>query len=139
VSVWADAGAWPKGAVTPMDDAVPTVAGHLRPALGAAADLELEHASDGFWPEEPTARAEKRDHLLRTARTVTSWQAGTCSREDLATLARTAVEEQDPGRWPRTMEEATELVERAALTRDLILFRDAVGGKPTQKELDEPM
>jgi hypothetical protein len=122
-----------------MDDADPCVPAHLRTALGAAAELELEYASDGFWPDEPNARAEKRDRLLRAARTVESFPAGTCSREELATLARTAVGEQEPGRWPRTVEEATELVERAALTRDLILLRDAVGGKPTQEELNEPM
>jgi hypothetical protein len=122
-----------------MDDADPTVPGHLRPALDAAAELELEHASDGFWPGAREARVEKRDRILRAARMVESWQAGTCSREELATLARTAVGDQEPGRWPRTIEEATELIACAALTRDLIALRDALGGKPTQKELDEPM
>jgi hypothetical protein len=122
-----------------MDDADPTVPGHLRPALDAAAELELEHASDGFWPGSPEARAEKRDRILRAARMVESWQAGTCSREELATLARTAVGDQEPGRWPRTIEEATELIVCAALTRDLIALRDALGGKPTHEELNEPM
>ncbi len=32
-----------------MDDANPTVPDHLRPLLGAAAELELEHATDGYW------------------------------------------------------------------------------------------
>jgi hypothetical protein len=122
-----------------MDDADPTVPGHLRPALDAAAELELEHASDGFWPGAREARAEKRDRILRAARMVESWQAGTCSREELATLARTAIGDQEPGRWPRTIEEATELIACAALTRDLIALRDALGGKPTQEELNEPM
>lgn len=122
-----------------MDDADPTVPGHLRPALDAAAELELEHASDGFWPGAREARAEKRDRILRAARMVEAWQAGTCSREELATLARTAVGDQEPGRWPHTLKEATELVASAALTRDLIALRDALGGKPTQEELNEPM
>jgi hypothetical protein len=122
-----------------MDDADPTVPGHLRPALTAAAELELEHASDGFWPGAREARAKKRDRILRAARMVESWQAGTCSREELATLARTAVGGQEPGRWPRTLKEATELIACAALTRDLIALRDALGGTPTQEELNEPM
>ncbi|HMJ35715.1 MAG TPA: hypothetical protein VK501_17540 [Baekduia sp.] len=122
-----------------MDDADPTVPGPLRLVLGAAAELELELASDGFWPDEPEARAEKRDRLRRAARTVDTWEADACSRKELATLAHMAAGEQEPGRWPRTIEEAAELVERAALTRDLILFRDAVGGKPTQEDLDDLM
>ena len=122
-----------------MDDAHPTVPDDLRPALGAAAELELERAADGCWPDDPEARAVRRDLLLRAARAVDRLDAGTCSREEAATLARVAVGEQEPGRWPRTIEEAHELLERAALTHDLILFRDAVGGKPTREELDEPM
>ena len=68
-----------------------------------------------------------------------NWYAGICSREEIATLARLAVPECDPGRWARTLEEADHVIRQGSLTRDLILFRDAVGGMPTQEELDAPM
>jgi hypothetical protein len=122
-----------------MDDANPTVPDHLRPLLGAAAELELEHATDGYWATDGDERSVARARLLQVARTAENWDAGTCSREEIATLARLAVPECDPGRWPRTMEEADHVVRQAGLTRDLILFRDAVGGMPTQEEIDEPM
>jgi hypothetical protein len=116
-----------------MDGENPTVPDHLRPLLGAAAEVELEHAIDG------DERAIARARLLQVARTAESWGAGTCSREEIAKLARLAVPQCQPIRWPRTLEEADHVVRQASLTRDLILFRDAVGGMPTQEELDEPM
>jgi hypothetical protein len=119
-----------------MDDADLIVPAHLRPALGAAAECELEMATDGFWPDEPGDRIEKREEIMRAVRLVEMWEADSCSREQVAKLARAAAAEQDPGRWPRTVEEAEELVRRAPLTRDLIVLRDALGGRPTQEELD---
>jgi hypothetical protein len=122
-----------------MDDANPTVPDHLRPLLGAATELELEHATDEYWSTDGDERGIARARLLRAARTAENWGAGTCSREEIAKLARIAVPECEPGRWPRTLEEADHVVRQAGLTRDLILFRDAVGGMPTQEELDEPI
>jgi hypothetical protein len=122
-----------------MDDADPTVPDHLRPLLGAAAELELEYASDGFWPDGPDERAQYLDRLMRAARTVDACKANRCSRQEVATLAGTAVGEQQPSHWPRTIKEAGDLIELAVLTRDLILLRDAAGGMPTQEELDEPL
>jgi hypothetical protein len=122
-----------------MDDANPTVPDHLRPLLGAAAELELEHATDGYWSTDGDERAVARSRLLQVARTAENWGAGTCSREEIAKLARLAVPQCQPIRWPGTLEEAEHVVGQAGLTRDLILFRDAVGGMPTQEELDEPM
>ena len=121
-----------------MDDADLTVPDHLRSLLGAAAELEFEYASDGCWPDDPNERAERLERTLRAGRTVENWKANACSREEVARLAGIAVGEQEPGRWPRTLQEADDVVRRAALTRDLILFRDAWGGRPTQEELDEP-
>jgi hypothetical protein len=131
-----------------MDDVDPTSRGgevphipdHLRPALGAAAELELELASDGHWPPGDEAeRPDKRDRVLQAARTVDNWEASGCTREEVGKLACVAVGEQEPGRWPRTLEEADDIVSRAALTRDLILFRDVMGARPTQQDIDEPL
>jgi hypothetical protein len=66
------------------------------------------------------------------------FEAGSCSREQIGTLARHAVWREEPGRWPRTLEEADELISRASKTRELIILRDALGARPTQEELDEP-
>jgi hypothetical protein len=70
-----------------MDGENPTVPDHLRPLLGAAAELELEHATDG-------CRATDEDD-------------GAVARARLSHVVR-----------------------QASLTRDRILFRDAVGGMP---------
>jgi hypothetical protein len=121
-----------------MDDMDPTVPDLLRPLLGAAAELELEHASDGFWPDEPTAHRAKREDIMHAARVIDRWETDASTREAIVRLARVAVGEQEPGRWPRTIEEAEDLLSRAALTRDLILLRDVLDGKPTQEEPDEP-
>jgi hypothetical protein len=122
-----------------MDGENPIVPEHLRPLLGAAAELELEHATDGYWSTDGDERAIARVRLLQVTRMAENWDAGTCSREETATLARLAVPECDPGRWPRTLGEADHMVRQAGLTRDLILFRDAVGGMPIQEEIDEPL
>jgi hypothetical protein len=121
-----------------MDDVDPTVPDRLRPLLGAAAEFELEMASDGFWPREQTERGAKRDKLMSAARMLDRWEIDACTHEEIAHLARVAVGEQEPGRWPRTIEEAEDLILRAALARDLIVLRDVLGGRPTQEELDEP-
>ena len=49
-----------------------------------------------------------------------------------------AVWKQELERWPRTLEEADELIQRATETRDLVILRDALGARPTEEELDEP-
>jgi hypothetical protein len=122
-----------------MDGENPTVPDHLRLLLGAAAELELEHATDGYWATEGDERAVARARLLQVVRMGENWDADACSREEIAKLARLAVPQCQPIRWPRTLAEADHVVRQAGLTRDLILFRDAVGGIPTQEELDEPM
>jgi hypothetical protein len=121
-----------------MDEADPIVPAHLRPVLGAAAELLLEVSTDGFWPDKPEGRETQRRTIMEAARVIDLFAADSCTREQIAKLARMAAAEQDPGRWPRTLEEADELIRRAALTRDLTLLRDALGGRPTQEELDEP-
>jgi hypothetical protein len=70
-----------------MDGENPTVPDHLRPLLGAAAELELEHATDGYWSTDGDERAVARARLLQVARTAENWGAGTCSREEIAKLA----------------------------------------------------
>lgn len=122
-----------------MDGENPTVPDHLRPLLGAAAELELEHATDGYWSTDGDERVVARARLFQVTRMAEHWDARISSREEIATLARLAVPECAPGRWPRTLEEADHVVRQAGLTRDLILFRDAVGGRPTQEELDGPL
>lgn len=121
-----------------MDDADLTVPDHLRPLLGAAVELELETTSDGFWPDDNAARAEHRDAIMSTAHMVDNWQADCPTQDEVARLAHRAIGEQEPGQWPRTLQEADELVTRARLTRDLIQLRDMLGGKPTQAELNKP-
>jgi hypothetical protein len=121
-----------------MDDADPIVPARLRRALGAAAEFDLEMAADGFWPDEPEDRSQHLEAIMRASRVVDLLKARSCSREQIGKLARIAAAEQDPGRWPRTIEEADELIKRARLTRDLIALRDQCGGRPTQDELDAP-
>jgi hypothetical protein len=120
-----------------MDDEDPTVPAHLRPALGAAAELELELSTDGHWPDEDEPRAAHREEIMRASRVVDLWAADCCTREQVGKLAHRAAAEQQPGRWPRTLGEADDVVRRAALTRDLIMLRDTLGARPTQEELDE--
>jgi hypothetical protein len=112
---------------------VPHIPDHLRPALEAAAELELELSSDGFWPDEPEERSAKRDAIMRAARVVHLWEAGSCTREQVALLAHRAAIEREPRAWPCTLAEADDLIPRLALTRDLLLLRDALGGRPIQR------
>jgi hypothetical protein len=121
-----------------MDDEDPTVPAHLRPALGEAAELELELATDGHWPDDQDGRSAHRDTIMNAARVIDLWAADCCTREQVGKLARRAADEQQPDRWPRTIDEADAVIERAAVTRDLILLRDALGARPTQEELDDP-
>jgi hypothetical protein len=121
-----------------MDDEDPTVPAHLRSALGDAAELELELATDGHWPDDDDQRTAHRDGIMRAARVIDLWEADCCTREQVGQLARRAADEQEPRRWPRTIEEADDVIVRAGLTRDLILLRDTLGARPTQEELDDP-
>lgn len=123
-----------------MDGENLTVPDHLRSLLGAAAEVELEHATDGYWATDGDERAVARARLLQVARTAESWGAGACSREE----NREARSPCGPGMraGPLTAHVGggrPRVVRQAGLTRDLILFRDAVGGMPTQEELDEPV
>jgi hypothetical protein len=119
-------------------DEVPQVPGHLHAVLGAAAREELEFACDGCWPDDEDEYDAMLDRVTRAVHAIEHWEAGTCTREELAKLAAIAVGEQESGRWPRTLEEADDVLSRASLTRDLIVLRDALGGKPSQEEFDEP-
>jgi hypothetical protein len=123
---------------TSIGDEAPQVPGHLHAVLGAAARDELEFACDGCWPEDEDEYDAMLARVMRAVHAIEHWEAGTCTREELAKLAAIAVGEQEPGRWPRTVEEADDVLYRASLTRDLIVLRDASGGKPSQEELDEP-
>jgi hypothetical protein len=114
------------------------VPGHLHAVLGAAAREELEFACDGCWPDDEDEYEARLDRVTRAVHAIEHWEAGTCTREEIARLAAVAVGEQEPGQWPRTLEEADDVLSRVSLTRDLIVLRDALGGKPSQEELDEP-
>jgi hypothetical protein len=123
---------------TSPGDEVPRVPGHLRAVLGAAAREELEFASDGCWPDDEGEYDAMLDRVTRAVHAIERWEAGTCTREEVAKLATVAVGVLEPGRWPRTLEEADDVLTRASLTRDLIVLRDALGGKPSQDEPGEP-
>ncbi|HEX5925564.1 MAG TPA: hypothetical protein VFY45_17150 [Baekduia sp.] len=110
-------------------DEVPQVPGHLRAVLGAAAREELEFASDGCWPDDGDEYDAMLDRLTRAVYAIERWEAGTCTGEEVAKLAAVAVGMQEPARWPRTLREADDVLNRARLTRDLIVLRDALGGK----------
>jgi hypothetical protein len=115
-----------------MDDRDPTVPAHLRTVLDAAVEQEFEAVADGHWPDDEDARAAHRDAIRAASHLLDNWEAGRPTREEVMRLARRAISEQQPrdfvGRWPRTLEEVDELIARAALTRELIEFRDALGG-----------
>jgi hypothetical protein len=121
-----------------MDDVDPTVPAHLQPVLGDAAEDLLVTVTERGWPKDPDERAAHRDDVMRAARVIDLLDGDCCTREQVGALAKHAVWREEPGRWPRTLEEADELLARAAQTRDLILLRDSLGAGPTQEELDEP-
>jgi hypothetical protein len=122
----------------PLED-FPQPPGHLREALAQAARDEVEFATDGMWPDDVDEHAVKLADVAHATRVVEHFKAGVCVHAELAKLANTALGAQEPGRWPRTIEEADDVLFRAIVTRDLVLLRDALGGKPPQEELDEPM
>jgi hypothetical protein len=115
---------------TSLRGEVPHIPDHLRPALEAAAELELELSSDGFWPDAPEERIAKRDAVMRAARVLDRWDEGSCTREQIALLAHRAAIEREPQAWPCTLAEVDDLIPAALLTRDLLLLRDALGGWP---------
>jgi hypothetical protein len=124
---------------TSPENEFPLFPDHLRPVLGDAAKLELELTTDEEWPAEVEESDAHLAKVLQTARLVERWTAGTCSREDIARLARRAIREMEPGPWPpRIMEEADDVITRASLVQELIQLRDAIGAHPRQEELDEP-
>jgi uncharacterized protein YjiS (DUF1127 family) len=121
-----------------MDDADPTVPAHLRFALGEAAELEFEFATDGFWPDHDDERAAWRDRALRAARAIDHWEANTCTREELAKLADVAAHELGDIA-ARELGEAGDVTGlRSSLIRDLVRFREAMAGEPSEKERNEP-
>jgi hypothetical protein len=124
---------------TSIGDEVPRVPGHLRAVLGAAARENLEFASDGLWPDDQDEYDAMLDGVRQAVHAIERWEAGVNTCEEVAKLASIAVEMQEPVRWPRTLEEADDVLSRATLTRDLIVLRDEVGGTPSQQEREEPV
>jgi hypothetical protein len=122
----------------PLED-FPQVPDHLRDALALAAREEMEFASDGLWPDDEDEYVERLARLTQATRVIEHYAAGVCVHAEIGKLANIAVGMNEPGRWPRTIEEADDVLSAAVLTRDLILLRDSMGGKPPQEELDEPM
>jgi hypothetical protein len=122
----------------PLED-FPQPPGHLREALAQAARDEVEFATDGIWPDDAEEFAARLANVAHATAVVEHYKAGVCVHAELAKLANTAIGSQEPGRWPRTINEADDVLYRALMTRDLILLRDALGGLPSQEELDEPM
>ncbi len=125
-----------------LDNDDPTVPDHLRSVLRITAELEFETATDSPWPDDDDARDAHRDYLRSKAHLIDNWEADCPSGEELLLLARRAVIEMQPAHyqpypWPRTIEEADELIACLNLTRDLMQFRDTLGGKPTPAELAE--
>jgi len=108
----------------PLHAEFPQPPDHLREALGLAAREEL---------------AAMESRVGQAVAAIKNLKAGACTHEEIAQLAAGAVGSQEPGRWPRTIEEADDVLRRAMMTRDLIQLRDVLGGKPSQEELDEPM
>jgi hypothetical protein len=109
---------------------------HLVADLAAAAEDRLQMVTErGGWPKQAEERSAHRDDVMRAARVINLFAAGRCSRAQVAALAGHAVwRNEPPSRWPRTVQEADELVARLALTRDLIVLRDTLGGEPTQED-----
>lgn len=100
-------------------------------ALDAAAEGELESASDGFWPDEEDQRAEHRDAIVDTVHMRDRWRAGEATTADVARLANRASEDQRPidwPGWPTTTEAANDLIARLHAARDLLVVRDAALG-----------
>lgn len=116
-----------------MDAVDPTVPAHLRPLLGAAVERDLETTTDRLWPDGDAERAAHRDAVINASRMVDNWAAGTCPRQQVARLSDHAASDQQPadliGRWPTSIDEADDLLRRVTLTRDLLLLRDALGGR----------
>lgn len=113
---------------------------HLLPALRDAAVLAVEEECDGEWEDDQLGRVRTAVHLLDAL------EAGACTREQVAALAaravtmqgnimRSAVELNEPA-WPTTLEESADVLTRVALTRDLIVLRDAAGGSEERDETD---
>jgi hypothetical protein len=123
----------------PLHAEFPQPPDHLREALGLAAREELEFATDGVWPDDSDEHAAMESRVGQAVAAIKNLKAGACTHEEIAQLAAGAVGSQEPGRWPRTIEEADDVLRRAMMTRDLIQLRDVLGGKPSQEELDEPM
>lgn len=124
---------------TPPREDFPQPPNHLREALALAARDEVEFATDGMWPDDKDEHAAKLARVTQATRVVEHYAAGVCIHAEMAKLANTALGAQEPGRWPRTINEADDVLYRALMTRDLIILRDALGGLPSQEELDEPM
>lgn len=120
---------------TRRDAAIPD---HLRQVIGAAAELELELASDGFWPDEDEERAVRRDAIASAVRTIDAWETDACSPTEIARLARRAAREQQPDSWPSTLAEADDLIARAGLARDLLLVGDTLDAGPGEDRGDPP-
>jgi hypothetical protein len=116
-----------------MDDVDPSVPAHLRPLLGAAVERELETTTDRLWPDGDDERAAHRDAVINASRMADNWAAGACPRQQIVRLSEHAAGDQQPadlvGRWPTSIEEADDLLRRVSLTRDLLLLRDALGGR----------
>lgn len=123
----------------PLED-FPQVPDHLREVLASAARAEMEFASDVDWPDDKDSEeyAAREARLTQATRTIEHYAAGVCTHVEVAKLAGIAIGMREPGRWPRTIEETDDAMTDLSVTRDLILLRDALGGKPSQEELDEP-
>jgi hypothetical protein len=125
--------------ISPLAAEFPQPPDHLREALGLAAREELEFATDGVWPDDSEEYAAREARVAQAVDAIKNLKAGACSHDEVAKLAAVAVGMQEPDRWPRTTEEADDVLYRAILTRDLIQLRDVLGGRPSDEELDEPM
>lgn len=125
---------------TPPIEDFPQVPDHLREVLALAARQEMEFASDVAWPDDRDGEeyAGRLARLTQATRMIEHFAAGVCVHVEVAKLAGIAIGMRAPGRWPRTIEETYDVVADLLVTRDLILLRDALGGKPSQEELDEP-
>jgi len=113
---------------------------YVERALDAAVELEVEFASDGFWPAEDDERNKRRDRIVDAVHLRDRWLAKQQTAEDISRLADRAAEQQFPRDWPMpwpepwptTIEEADDLVTladdlatRATVARDLLVVRDA--------------
>jgi hypothetical protein len=105
---------------TQATDSTIDIPAELLRSLRGAAEQDLEWACDGVWDDE------RRDHVRNAVHILDAVNAGTCTAEQLARLASSAIlwEEPRAGSWPKTTADVDQLLGRLQRVRQLIVLRD---------------